>query len=277
MSARKSAAMIGFAVCLSWLLLASNVTVAQVAFAKSAKRGKEKTPADVSEAMQWAQEALARSRYHVNKIDAQYLLYGDDKGNYGIALARVISTSVRDSGGYTFWVSWQDYAHEQPEAMEVEPRYAAKLAAALDFLAANARQEESERDERDLAQFHAQAAAWREAAVKPTMPESAREHQVLAEYAFKEKNADKAISEYIAALSIFPTWPEGQFNLATLAGEKHLYETAVFHMKEYLELVPDSSDAQSARDAVIVWKDRLNSLPVVSANTSSGLDRVKKK
>ncbi len=275
MSVRKSSAMIGFAICLSCLLLASNVAVAQVAFAKSPKRGKEKTPADVSEAVHWVQEALGRSHYHLNKIDSQYLLYGDDKGNYGIALARVISTSVRDSGGYTSWVSWQDYAHEQPEAMEVEPRYAAKLTAALEYLATNARQEESDRDERDLAQFHALAQAWREAPVKPTMPESAREHQVLAEYAFKEKNADKAISEYMAALSIFPTWPEGQFNLATLAGEKHFYETAVFHMKEYLELVPESSDAQSAKDAVIVWKDRLNSLPVVSANTAGGQGREK--
>jgi tetratricopeptide (TPR) repeat protein len=275
MSVRKSAAMIGFAICLSWLLLASNVAGEQVGFAKPTKMGKEKMPADVSEALQWAQESLTKSGFRVNKIDSQYILYGDAKGDYGIALARVVSTSVEYSGGYTVRVFWQDYAHEGREAMEI--RQYPKFKAALDFLAANARQEESERDERDLAQFHAQAQAWREAAVKPTMPESAREHQVLAEYAFKEKNADKAISEYMAALSIFPAWPEGQFNLATLAGEKHFYETAVFHMKEYLELVPDSSDAQSARDAVIVWKDRLNSLPVVSANTSSGLGRVKNK
>jgi tetratricopeptide (TPR) repeat protein len=275
MSVRKSAAMIGFAVCLSWLLLASNVAWTQVGFAKGARMGKEKMPADLSEALQWAQESLTKSGFRVNKIDSQYILYGDAKGDYGIALARVVSTSVEYSGGYTVRVFWQDYAHESREAMEI--RQYPKFKAALDFLAANARQEESERDERDLAQFHLQAQAWREAPVKPTMPESAREHQVLAEYAFKEKNADKAISEYMAALSIFPTWPEGQFNLATLAGEKHFYETAVFHMKEYLELVPDSSDAQSARDAVIVWKDRLNSLPVVSANTSSGLGRVKNK
>ena len=92
------------------------------------------------------------------------------------------------------------------------------------------------------------------------MPESAREHQVLAEYAFKEKDTDKAIKEYSAALDIFPTWPEGQFNLATLAGEKKFYETAIFHMKEYLELVPESSDALAAKDSVIIWKDKVASL-----------------
>jgi tetratricopeptide (TPR) repeat protein len=141
--------------------------------------------------------------------------------------------------------------------------------AALDFLSAHAREEEVERNERDLALFQGQAQTWREATAKPAMPESAREHQVLAEYAFKEKNTDKAIAEYMGALAIFPTWPEGQYNLATLAGEKHLYQTAVFHMKEYLALVPDSSDAQAARDAIIVWKDRLNSLPLTAANNGA--------
>jgi tetratricopeptide (TPR) repeat protein len=91
------------------------------------------------------------------------------------------------------------------------------------------------------------------------MPESAREHQVLAEYAFKNRDTEKAIKEYKAAVDIFPTWPEGQFNLATLAGEQKDYDTAMFHMREYLELAPDSPDVQNAKDSIIVWKDRLNS------------------
>jgi hypothetical protein len=64
----------------------------------------------------------------------------------------------------------------------------------------------------------------------------------------------------MAALDIFPTWPEGQFNLATLAGEKKYYELAVLHMKEYLELVPDSPDAQAAKDSIIIWRDKLSTL-----------------
>ena len=109
-------------------------------------------------------------------------------------------------------------------------------------------------------QFEAQLKPWRDAAAKPAMPEAAREHQVLAEYAFKEKDEEKAIREYMAALDIFPTWPEGQFNLATLAGEKKYYELAVLHMKEYLELVPDSPDAQAAKDSIIIWRDKLSTL-----------------
>lgn len=91
------------------------------------------------------------------------------------------------------------------------------------------------------------------------MPEAAREHQVLAEYAFKQRETEKAVREYKSALEIFPTWPEGQFNLATLAGEQKDYGTAILHMEEYLELVPDSPDTQAAKDSIIIWRDRLSS------------------
>ncbi|MFZ0736007.1 MAG: tetratricopeptide repeat protein [Candidatus Acidiferrales bacterium] len=114
--------------------------------------------------------------------------------------------------------------------------------------------------------FTKQAADWRAAHVKPAMPDEAHVHQVLAENAFKEKNFDKAIDEYEAALEIFPTWPDGQFNLAALAGETGDYEVAVHHMEAYLTLVPDSSDAQSARDQIIIWRDKLNSASAAMAS-----------
>ena len=250
---RKCAARIGVAVCLSWVLLAGGTAMAR-----------EKGPRDREEALQWANEALLKSGYRVNKIDTQYLMYGDAKGNYGIALARVVSTSAEYGGGYTWRVFWQDYAHEQREAMVVVPRHMEKMREALEYLAAAARKEEVENEAREFAQFQGQAKAWREAAVKPAMPEAAREHQVLAEFAFKEKNADKAISEYSQALSVYPTWPEGQYNLATLAGEKKMYNVAIHHMKEYLELAPDSPDVQAAKDSVIIWKDKLSTVLALS-------------
>jgi tetratricopeptide (TPR) repeat protein len=269
MELKKNFSRISLAICFASLLLCGPAATAQLA----ARRSKEKMPRDNAEALQWAQEALAKSGYRVNKIDSQYLLYGNDKGNYGIALARVVSTSTEYSGGYTWRVFWQDYAHENREAMEIQPRHAAKFEAALDYLAAQARQQEADNEVREFAQFRVQAETWRSAAVKPAMSEDAREHQVLAEFAFKEKNADKAISEYSAALSIFPTWPEGQYNLAMLAGEKKMYDVAIRHMKCYLELAPDSGDAQAAKDAVIVWKDKLQTVlsgTVLKADASNG-------
>lgn len=124
----------------------------------------------------------------------------------------------------------------------------------------NGRQQVKAQYDAHYQQFEAQLKPWRDAAAKPAMPEAACEHQVLAEYAFKDKDEEKAIRGYMAALDIFPTWPEGQFNLATLAGEKRYHELAVMHMKEYLELAPDSPDAQAARDSVIIWSDKLSTL-----------------
>jgi tetratricopeptide (TPR) repeat protein len=119
------------------------------------------------------------------------------------------------------------------------------FAAALGYLVSAAREEVQTQQQAAMQQFQSQAKAWREASPKPVMPESAREHQVLAEYAFRQHETDKAIREYQAAVTEFPTWPEGHFNLATLAGEQKDYDTAILHMKEYLELAPDSPDAQA--------------------------------
>jgi hypothetical protein len=228
-----------------------------LALAGAQASAREKAPRDEAEAIQWAQEALTKNGYRNVEVNSQYILFGDAKGNYGIALARINNVSQEYSGGYVSRVFWQDYARDQRDALALWPRNVFKFEAALEYMAQNARTEMKEKLAREYASFEPQAQAWREAAVKPTMPEAAREHQVLAEYAFKEKNVDKAISEYMAALSIFPTWPEGQYNLATLTGEKKMYQMAIQHMKEYLELAPDSSDAQAAKDSVIIWKDKL--------------------
>jgi hypothetical protein len=252
--------------CLGCLLLGSRVAMAR-----------EKSPRDQAEAIEWAQVALTKEGYRNIQVNSQYILFGDAKGNYGIALNRIVSTSEEYGGGYVWRVFWQDYAREQRDALAFSARHVDKFKAALDYLAANARREAVENDAREFAGFQAQAKSWREAAVKPAMPEAAREHQVLAEFAFKERNVDKAVSEYTAALSVFPTWPEGQYNLATLAGEKRMYGVAVQHMKEYLELMPDSPDAQAARDSIIIWKDKLQTVLANSAADDASEGRGKKK
>ena len=105
--------------------------------------------------------------------------------------------------------------------------------------------------------LEASLGGWRALPVKPTMPEDARAHRVLAENAVQEKNLSKAIDEYEAALEIFPTWPDGQFNVALICGENGNYDCAVEHMQNYLELVPDAPDAQAAKDKIIIWKEKV--------------------
>jgi len=250
------------------LMVVSLAMPASVAVAKSA----DKVPADKAEAQKWISDSMHRM-YPIDRLDSQYLMYSswDRQYHLGIALARVTSVQggiIRDG----YWVAqWKDYAHDDWESMKfVGKGRAEEFAAALQFLAANAREEVQAQQEASFRQFEPHAKTWREAAVKPAMPEAAHEHQVLAEYAFKEKDTDKAINEYTAALDVYPCWPEGQFNLATLAGEKKLFAVAVFHMKEYLELVPESPDAQAAKDSIIIWKDKLQNVTVAASNAGNG-------
>jgi tetratricopeptide (TPR) repeat protein len=222
-----------------------------------AKGDNHKAPADQAQAEKWITESIQRI-YKIDQLNSQYLIYSHEQYHFGIALARIFSIQYGlDSDGWPS-ISWQDYAHDGRESMKFLSRGRAdSFAAALEFLATAAREQVQAQQESSWQQFREQAKSWREVNPKPAMPEAAREHQVLAEYAFKEKDTDKAINEYTAALAVDPCWPEGQFNLATMAGEKRLYAIAVLHMKEYLELVPDAPDAQSAKDSIIVWRDKL--------------------
>ncbi len=243
------------------------------AFAK-----KVRVPTDRAEAEKWISETTHRM-YRVDRLDDQYLLYSswDGSVHYGIALARISSIRAEFNPQVGFEAVWRDYTRDQNESILLYTKGRSEsFAAALEYLAAAAREHLKTQDEAAMQQFVLQAKAWREANPKPQMPEDAREHQVLAEYAFKNRETEKAIKEYKAAVAIFPTWPEGQFNLATLAGEQKDYDTAILHMKQYLELVPDSPDAQNAKDSIIVWRDRLNSAFEAenSQEQSNGLKRV---
>jgi len=106
------------------------------------------------------------------------------------------------------------------------------------------------------AQRREMIAAWRANGSKVDPPEEAQRHKVLAEEAFKEKNLQKAVKEYSAALDIYPTWPEGQFNLALMMGELQNFAQAADHMSMYLELDPNAADAQEAKERIWVWQDK---------------------
>jgi tetratricopeptide (TPR) repeat protein len=218
-------------------------------------------PKDPSEAGNWVQEAL-RSFSNV-KVTESYVLYQDRNQSYSIALPRIANVSYTEQrkSPYPYCVFWRDYASDGPTHIcwgIKGHKNSERFGAALEYLSGEARQKSQGEIDDDWAHFQAQLKAWRESTIKPLMPEPAREHQVLAEYAFKEKNTDKAMLEYAEALKIFSTWPEGQFNVATLCGEAKHYQCAVLHMKEYLALAPESPDAQAAKDSIIIWNDKLS-------------------
>lgn len=243
--------------------------VAQTVFAH-----RDVEPKDLAEANSWVQEAL-RTFSNV-KITEALIMYEERNQTSSIALPRIsdIAFTEQKRSSYPYCVSWRDYAYDGPAHIcwgYKRHKDSERFAAALEYLANAACQTVQAETDADWAHFQEQLKWWREATTKPTMPESAREHQVLAEYAFKEKNTDKAMLEYTQALKIFSTWPEGQFNLATLCGEAKHYQCAVLHMKEYLELTPDSPDAQAAKDSIIIWNDKLSAFrAAVEHGSASG-------
>jgi hypothetical protein len=105
--------------------------------------------------------------------------------------------------------------------------------------------------------FEAQAQAYRAAATKPELPESAREFKVRAESAVAEKRFLDAVEAYDRALQIAPWWPQGHFNAALVLGELKTYGLAVQEMQRYLALVPDAANARQAQDKIYAWRGKL--------------------
>jgi tetratricopeptide (TPR) repeat protein len=106
-------------------------------------------------------------------------------------------------------------------------------------------------------EFQQKAAAWRALPAKPPISDDVKQHRLLAEDAYQQKQFDTAAAEYEAGLEIDPLWAQGHFNAAVIYGELKDYDDAVWHMRCYLELLPNAPDAQDARDQMLLWQGKL--------------------
>jgi tetratricopeptide (TPR) repeat protein len=111
--------------------------------------------------------------------------------------------------------------------------------------------------------FHQQAAAWRALTTKPALAEGARILRLAAEDAIKRQKPDEALNDFELGVEADPTWAQGWFNAALLAGELGFFADAADHMQNYLELMPNAADAQSARDQIDLWKYKAGQSPAV--------------
>ncbi len=137
-----------------------------------------------------------------------------------------------------------------PKQTEADVDRDARLfATSLNFLRTFARETNS-----PLRDFAERAATWRAQAAKPPLPEEARGLRLAAEEAVREKQPAEALNYYEMAVERDPTWPEGWFNAALVAGELGDYDDAIEHMQNYLELVPGAADAEKARDQIVAWR-----------------------
>ena len=115
---------------------------------------------------------------------------------------------------------------------------------------------DKEEQDRIWAEFQKRAAAWRALAAKPPISDDLKQHRLLAEDAYQQKQFETAAVEYEAGLEIDPLWAQGHFNAALIYGELKDYDDAVWHMRCYLELLHNAPDAQDARDQMLLWQGK---------------------
>ncbi len=109
-------------------------------------------------------------------------------------------------------------------------------------------------EEGEKAEFEKTARVYREAAVKPAIPEDARKFRVQADALIRDKEFERAAELYGKALSVAPWWPDARFNRALVLGESGSYLEAMREMKKYLTLVPNAPDARAAQDKIYEWE-----------------------
>lgn len=110
----------------------------------------------------------------------------------------------------------------------------------------------------ELARFEPLAASYRVLKLKPPVSEDQRRYIVQANAANKLKQFSKAIELYNKAIDIDETaYPAAYLNVALLQAQKHKIYNAIYYMKKYLMLEPESVDARSAQDKIYEWEGML--------------------
>jgi tetratricopeptide (TPR) repeat protein len=119
-------------------------------------------------------------------------------------------------------------------------------------------QTRKKRYESQLILFKPIAAQYCALKVKPPISEGQRKFIVQANSFNEKKIYDKAIDLYNKAIEVDQTaYPAGYSNLALLSAQINNYDAAIFYMKKYLLLEPESSDARSAQDKIYEWEAQI--------------------
>jgi tetratricopeptide (TPR) repeat protein len=106
--------------------------------------------------------------------------------------------------------------------------------------------------------FEPTAAEYRALKVKPPVSEEQRKYIVQANAFNEKKMYYEAIRLYEQAIVVDQTaYPTAYSNLALLSAQVKQYDNAIYHMKKYLLLVPDATDARGAQDKIYEWETQI--------------------
>ena len=104
--------------------------------------------------------------------------------------------------------------------------------------------------------FDLTAKSYREAPIKPELPEGAVRFKAQAEGAVREKRFDAAADLYEEGLGVAPWWPAGHYNRGLILGELKEYDEAVDELKRYLKVDPEASNARAVQLKIYEWEGK---------------------
>jgi len=104
---------------------------------------------------------------------------------------------------------------------------------------------------------------------KPEIPEVTRKYSVQASNATQEKKYNDAIKLWSDALGITPHYPLAYYNRSLLYERIGNYRAGIEDMGKYLKLMPDASDARSAKDKIYEWEAKVKDVPTPTYKPSA--------
>lgn len=273
-SIRRSMASIGaYAPLAAFLLLSGCSTYGGVAPADDLDQPIAAAPDDTSEVIQARRilkdevektPLVRHVEFDVKPGDVREITYTDPStnGQKLVELVAVIPNSISISyspGGafeYPAWkLTYTDYLDARQYfwlSSSWSQTDAQSAADAMRILVVDARQDLDRRTALSFEKFRLEC----QGKAQTAMPDEVRQHQATAESDYAKGDLDDAGDEYLAALKLYPCWPEGLYKRANIMGATRFYPTAMDDMRRYLVLVPDAPDAQALRDQMAAWQSK---------------------
>jgi tetratricopeptide (TPR) repeat protein len=110
---------------------------------------------------------------------------------------------------------------------------------------------------------------------KPEISEQVRRYVVQATSATQERKYDEAINLWTTALNISPYLPIAYYNRALLYEIKGLFRYSISDMGKYVKLMPDASDARSAKDKIYELEAKVKDTPeTVQASSPEAINQI---
>ena len=109
--------------------------------------------------------------------------------------------------------------------------------------------------------FKPEAEKYRALEVKPAMSEEQRKYVVQANYYTNQKKYLEAIKLLEKVIKINHTsYPDAYYNIALLYGQINNPGLAIFYMRCFLLLEPDTKEARAGQDKIYEWDLKVNKL-----------------